>query len=137
MANGPNANCTTGVGDIMPYMSSFLNNLDIVDQVNNPAGSFNLTQLRDQAGQLPYVATELLNMSDIRMLYNNVLPGRPVPSPSFSVTITPTTAVSTATATATATATSTTPTITTQAGAATVSFSLLTTLVGLLLASVL
>jgi len=80
MANGSNTNCTTSVGVIIPYMPSFSNNLDIVDQDNNPAGSFNLIQLHDQARQFPNVTTELFIMrDDIRILYYNVFPVRPCP----------------------------------------------------------
>ena len=82
MADGQD-NCTNGVGDIgtstLPTVG-----LDISDQVNNAAGTFNLTQLREQARSFPYVMTDLLmNRSDIMMLYQYVLPGRPVPNLDF------------------------------------------------------
>ena len=82
MANGLNTNCTVAVFNVTSYMSSF-NNLEISDQVDNPSGYFNLTQLRQQAEALPYVATELLMDSDIMMLYGNVLPGYAIPNLSF------------------------------------------------------
>ena len=100
MANGSDTNCTVGVGYISPYVSTF-NHLEISDQDNNPAGYFNLTQLREQARPLTYAVTELLtNRSDIVMLYENVLPVRDIPnldflneatpSPTMSMSATPT-----------------------------------------------
>ena len=100
MANGSDTNCTRGVDDDSSYPSNF-NSLEIADQVTNPAGMFNLTQLREQARPLTYAVTELLtNRSDIMMLYENVLPGRdipnlnflndPAPTPTMSMSATPT-----------------------------------------------
>ena len=83
MANGSDSNCTIGVGNVGSYLTSF-DCPEIVDQINNPSGSFNVSQLLQQARQLPYVVTDImLNRSDIMMLYSAVLPGRPVPDTSF------------------------------------------------------
>ena len=82
MANGSHTNCTVAVSNVTSYMSTF-DDLEISDQIRNPSGDFNLTQLRQQAAPLPYVATELLMNSDIMMLYGNVLPGRAIPNLSF------------------------------------------------------
>ena len=76
-------NCTKGVDDIgsstIPTVGAEIN-----DQVDNTAGIFNLTQLREQARSVPYVMTSLLmNRSDIMMLYEYVLPGHPVPNLDF------------------------------------------------------
>ena len=69
MANGQGS-CTISVGNIGTYTSSVIG-LEISDQADNPGGTFNLTQLREQARPLPYVMTDLLmNRSDIMMLYN-------------------------------------------------------------------
>ena len=82
MANGQDS-CTIGVGNVAIYTPSSVG-LDISDQVDNPTGTFNLTQLREQARPLPYVMNNLLmDRSDIMMLYNYVLPGRPVPNMDF------------------------------------------------------
>ena len=99
-ADGPSTNCTIGVDDVSPYNSIF-DYREITDQEDNPAGTFNLTQLREQAMLQTYVVTELLtNRSDIKMLYENVLPGRdipnldffnePTPSPTSSMSVNPT-----------------------------------------------
>ena len=90
-ANGSNSNCTTDVGIVGQYLRVF-NCLDISDQVNNPTGSFNTSQLRHQARQLPYVMTDLLNRDDVMLLYSVVLPRYSVPDISFlnAVDITPT-----------------------------------------------
>lgn len=99
-ADGPSTNCTIGVDNISPYNSTF-DCREITDQEDNPAGTFNLTQLREQARLHTYVVTELLtNRSDIVMLYENVLPGRdipnldffnePTPSPTSSMSVNPT-----------------------------------------------
>ena len=78
-------NCTNGVNDIGTSAPPTVG-LDISDQVNNTAGTFNLTQLREQARSVPYVMTSLLmNRSDIMMLYEYVLPGRPIPSLDFLI----------------------------------------------------
>ena len=83
MANGSDSNCTIGVGNVGSYLTSF-DCPEIVDQINNPSGSFNVSQLLQQARQLPYVVTDIMsNRSDIMMLYSAVLPGRPVPDTSF------------------------------------------------------
>ena len=115
MANGQD-NCTIGIGNVGTYTSSDIG-LEISDQVDNPTGPFNLTELREQARPLPYVMTELLtNRSDIMMLYDYTLPGRPVPNLDFlndTTTTTETTATLTATMTMTTNATVTTPTIAT------------------------
>ena len=96
MANGSDSNCTISVGNVGPYLTSY-DSPEIIDQINNPSGSFNTSQLHQQAKQLPYVMTDIvMNRSDIMMLYSAVLPGRPVPDTSFlydSYT-TPTTSVS-------------------------------------------
>ena len=63
-------------------MSTF-DDLEVSDQIDNPSGVFNLTQLRQQTEPLPYEATRLLMDSDIMMLYGNVLPGRAIPGLSF------------------------------------------------------
>ena len=100
MANGSHTNCTVGVDNISPYVSTF-NHLEISDQDGNPAGYFNLTQLREEARPLTYAVTELLtNRSDIMSLYENVLPGcdipnldflnEPTPSPTISMSATAT-----------------------------------------------
>ena len=125
--------CTNGVGNISNSTAPTVG-LEISDQVDNTAGIFNLTQLRYQARSFPYVTTNLLtNRSDIMMLYQYVLPGRPEPSLDFLIESTPaTSATSSATLTPTTT-TSPTPT----GGAATISYSLFITLAALLLASVL
>ena len=82
MANGQ-GNCTIGVGNVGTYTPSDIG-FDISDQVDNPTGPLSLTQLREQARPLPYVMTELLmNRSDIMMLYNYTLPGRPFPNLDF------------------------------------------------------
>ena len=99
-ADGPSTNCTIGVDNVSPYNSTF-DCREITDQEDNPAGTFNLTQLREQARLQTYVVTELLtNRSDIMMLYENVLPGRdipnldffsePKPSPTSSMSVNPT-----------------------------------------------
>ena len=99
MAHGSDHNCTIGVDNVSPYMSTF-DKLEISDQVDNPTGDFNLTELREQARSLTYIVTELLtNRSDIMMLYGNVLPGRdipnldflnePTPSPTISISVSP------------------------------------------------
>ena len=68
MANGSHTNCTVGVDDISPYVSTF-NHLEISDQDDNPAGYFNLTQLREQARPMTYAVTELLtNRSELIIL---------------------------------------------------------------------
>ena len=83
MANGSDSNCTIGIGNVGSYLTSF-DCPEIIDQINNPSGSFNVSQLLQQARQFPYVVTDImLNRSDIMMLYNAVLPGRPVPDISF------------------------------------------------------
>ena len=135
MANGPDTNCTLGVGNISPYMSTF-DSLEIADQENNPAGTFNLTQLREQAmPPLTYAVTNLLtNRSDIMMLYDIVLPERDIPNLDFLNEPAPTPTI-TATATATQTA-SQSPRPTDTGGATAVSFSLFITLVALLFTSV-
>ena len=81
-ANGSNSNCTTDVGIVGQHLREF-NLLDISDQLNNPIGSFNTSQLRHQARQLPYVMTDLLNRDDIMMFYSVVLPRHPVPDICF------------------------------------------------------
>ena len=161
MADGSSSNCTVGVGNITPYISSF-DSLDITDQVENPAGSFNITQLHNQAITLPYVMTDLLmNRNDVMMLYENVLPGYPVPDLSFlndtiptpsptsdipptsssdSDTL-PTLSATSDTQPSTSTTSVITPSITPGAdgggAAATISFSLCITVVALLFAIVL
>ena len=160
MANGQ-GNCTIGVGNVGTYTPSNIG-LEISDQVDNPTGPFNLTQLREQAQPLPYVMTDLLtNRSDIMMLYNYTLPGRPVPNLDFlngtttanATTTTTTTDTIGITPTTTTAATDTTNTIgttvtpsTTDIPAATppggggttaISYSLFITLAALLVASVL
>lgn len=72
MANGSNSDCTIGVGNIGSYLSLF-NDLGIDDQVDNPAGSFDTSELYNQARQLPYVMTDLLNRNDMMMLYTAIL----------------------------------------------------------------
>lgn len=140
-ANGSSTSCTVGVQDISSYTSTY-NQLEIADQVTNPAAvpnGFNTSQLRYQARQLPYVLTEVLNRIEAKMLYNNVLPGRPEPDLGFlnDSIVAPTTTV-----TATITITDM-PTMTPRGGGddgggdITVSFSPLTTLVAFLLACVL
>ena len=74
MANGSDSNCTVGVNTVAPYSQLFYCS-EIYDQVHNPAGSFNVSQLLHQARQLPYVMIDLLNRSDIMMLITAVLPG--------------------------------------------------------------
>ena len=74
MANGSDSNCTVGVNNIAPYSQSFYS-LEIYDQVHNPAGSFNVSQLLYQARQLPYVMIDLLDRCDIILLIRAVLPG--------------------------------------------------------------
>ena len=161
MADGQ-GNCTIGVGNVGTYTPSNIG-LEISDQVDNPTGPFNLTQLREQARPLPYVMTELLmNRSDIMMLYNYTLPGRPVPNLDFlnDTTINATTTTTTTTTdtigitpTTTTAATDTTDTIGTTAtpsttdipaatppdggGSTAISYSLFITLAALLVASVL
>ena len=130
MADGQGS-CTIGVGNIGTYTPSNIG-LEISDQVDNPTGSFNLTQLREQARPLPYVMTELLmNRSDIMMLYNYTLPGRPVPNLDF---LDDTTGTTTATP---PTSDTTTAPPGGGGGATIISYSLFITLVALLLASVL
>ena len=132
LANGPDTNCTIGVDDISSYMSTF-DRLEISDQEDNPAGTFNLTQLREQARPLTYAVTELLtNRSDIMMLYEIVLPGRdipnldflnePTPTPTISMSVSPTASES--------------PRPTETAGTTAVSFSLFIMLAALLFTSV-
>ena len=82
VANESDTNCTIGVGNVASYFTSF-NCPEIIDQLNNPTGSFNISQLHQQARQLPYVMTDLLNSSDIMMLYNAVLPEHPIPNIKF------------------------------------------------------
>ena len=126
-------NCTNGVGNFGNSTLSTVG-LEISDQVDNTAGTFNLTQLRYQAGSFPYVMTNLLkNRSDIMMLYQYVLPGRPVPNLDFLDEPTPVTTSAVPSATVTLPTPSPTPT----GGAATISYSLFITLAALLLASVL
>ena len=95
MANGTDSNCTVGVNNVAPYLQLF-DCLEISDQVHNPAGSFNVSQLLHQARQLPYVMIDLLNRSDVMMLSRAVLPGY-LPDTSFlnasDVTLTTTTPV--------------------------------------------
>ena len=81
MANGSDSNCTVGVNNVAPYLQLF-DCLEISDQVHNPAGSFNVSQLLHQARQLPYVMIDLLNRSDVMMLSRAVLPGY-LPDTSF------------------------------------------------------
>ena len=119
---------------LLTCMSTF-DRLEIADQEDNPAGIFNLTQLREQARPQTYAITELLtNRSDIMMLYEIVLPGRdipnldflndPTPKPTISMSVSPTASV--------------TPRPTETGGGATaVSFSLFITLAALLFTSVL
>ena len=117
MANGQGS-CTISVGNIGTYTSSVIG-LEISDQADNPGGTFNLTQLREQARPLPYVMTDLLmNRSDIMMLYNYVLPGRPIPNLDFLNDATITTTITTATTTVATTTTNTTTTATTTITAA-------------------
>lgn len=127
MANGSNP-CTIGVNNTGSYTSTFTD-LEISEQVDNQVGPFNLSQLRDQAAQLPYVLTSLLmDSNDTRMLYGNVLPGREIPNLSFlNATPSPTMP------------TDTDPTMPPGGddGAAAISFSLCITMVALLLATVL
>ena len=134
MANGQD-NCTIGVDAVVNTYTPSAIGLDISDQADNPGGTFNLTQLREQARPLPYVITDLLmNRSDIMMLYNYVLPGRPIPNLDFlNDATTTTTTAATATPTPTATPTTNPP----SGGATAISYSLFITLVALLLASVL
>ena len=82
MVNGSHTNCTVAVSNVTSYMSTF-DELEISDEIDNPSGVFNLTQLRQQAELLPYETTRLLMDSDIMMLYGNVLPGRAIPNLSF------------------------------------------------------
>ena len=100
MANGSDANCTIGVDNISSYMSNF-DRLEISDQEDNPAGIFNLTQLREQARPMTYAVTNLLtNRSDIMMLYEDVLPQRDIPNLDFliePIIPTPTTSATVAT----------------------------------------
>ena len=136
MANGQ-GDCTIGVGNVSTYTSSDIG-LEISDQVDNPTGPFNLTQLRYQARPLPYVITELLtNRSDIMMLYNYTLPGRPVPNLDFLIDATGTTTTATPSASVTASPTPTTPGGGGGGGSSVISYSMFITLVALLLASVL
>ena len=121
MANGQGS-CTISVGNIGTYTPSVIG-LEISDQADNPGGTFNLTQLREQARPLSYVMTDLLmNRSDIMMLYNYVLPGRPIPNLNFlndaTITTTTTTVITTTVATTT-TNTTTTATTTITAAATT------------------
>ena len=110
IANGQGS-CTIRVGNIDTYTPSVIG-LEISDQADNPGGTFNLTQLREQARPLPYVMTDLLmNRSEIMMLYNYVLPGRLVLDLDFlddaTITTTATTTVATTTTNTTTTATTT------------------------------
>ena len=82
MANGSDSNCTIGVGNVAPYLTSF-NCPEIIDQLNNPSGSFNVSHLYQQARRFPYVMTDMLNNSEIMMLYSAVLPEHPVPNLKF------------------------------------------------------
>ena len=128
MADGSNP-CTIGVNSTGSYTSTFTD-LEISEQVDNPVGPFNLSQLRDQAAQLPYVLTSLLmDSNDTRMLYENVLPGREIPNLSFLNDTTNSTTMPT----------DTDPTMSPGdgGGAAAISFSLGIILVALLLAIVL
>ena len=126
-------NCTVGVDDITTYMSSF-NSLEIADQDGNPAGTFDLAQLREQASLQTYAVTELLtNRGDIVMLYEDVLPGRDIPNLDFLSEPEPTPTISAA---ATQTASETPRPTETGGGATAVSFSLFITLVALLFTSV-
>ena len=119
MANGQGS-CTISVGNIGTYTSSVIG-LEISDQADNPGGTFNLTQLREQARPLSYVMTDLLmNRSDIMMLYNYVLPGRPIPNLDFlNVTTITTTTTATITTTVATTTTNTTTTAATTITATT------------------
>ena len=110
MANGQGS-CTISVGNIGTYTPSVIG-LEISDQADNPGGTFNLTQLREQVRSLSYVMTDLLmNRSDIMMLYNYVLPGRPIPNLDFlNVTTITTTTTATITTTVATTTTNTTTT---------------------------
>ena len=81
MANGSDSNCTVGVNNVAPYFQLF-ECLEISDQIHNPAGSFNVSQLLHEARQLPYVMIDLLNRSDVMMLSRAVLPGY-LPDTSF------------------------------------------------------
>ena len=132
MANGT-GDCTVGVDDITTYTSTF-DGLEIADQEDNPTGTFNLAQLREQARLQTYAVTELLeNRNDIVMLYKSVLPGREIPNQDFLNEPEPTPTTS---ATATQTATETPRPTETGGGATAVSFSLFITLVALLFTSV-
>ena len=107
-------------------MSDF-NLLDVDDQANNPAGMFDTTMLRTQAGQQPYVVTDFVNMDgDNSALFMSLLPSRPIPSTSFLNETTGTTVLPTPTPTPTPT--------NGGGGAAALSFSLFTTLMVLVLA---
>ena len=85
---------------------------------------FNITMLRYQAGQQPYVVTDFVNMDDgNEALFMSLLPSRTIPDTSF---LNDTTTVS---------ATPTSPTNEVGGGgAAAISFSLFTTLMALVLA---
>ena len=107
MANGQGS-CTISVGNIGTYTPSVIG-LESSDQADNPGGTFNLTQLREQARPLSYVMTDLLmNRSDIMMPYNYVLPGRPIPNLDFLNDATITTTIATTTIIATTTTNTTT-----------------------------
>ena len=155
MAYGSDANCTIGVDNVSPYMSTF-DRLEIADQEDNPTGDFNLTELRDQARPLIYVVTELLtNRSDIMMLYKNVLPGRDIPNLDFLIEPSPSPTISMSVSSNELTPTENEPTLSPTislnvsptathtprerqpgGGATAVSFSLLITLATLLFASI-
>ena len=130
MADASNPMCTLGVNNITNSYASTFTDLEISEQDDNPAGSFNLSQLQDQARQLPYVLTSLLmDSNDTRMLYGNVLPGREIPNLSFLNDTTNSTTMPP----------DTDPTMSPGGGggAAAISFSLCITMVALLLATVL
>ena len=131
MADGqPDVNCTVGVDNITSYTSTF-DRLEISDQGSNPSGTFNQTELRDQARPLTYAVTELTNRSDVMMLYEDVLPGRDIPNLEFLIEPMPT--PTTTVVTPTATGDMPKPT---DGGTTAVSFSLFITLVALLFTSV-
>ena len=128
-------NCTNGVNNIGNSTTPTVG-AEIDNQVDNTAGTFNLTQLREQARSFPYVMTDLLtNRSDIMMLYEYVLPGRSVPNLNFLAEPTPSLTTSFVVPSATVTTASPTPTET--GGSAAISYSLFITLAALLLANVL
>ena len=65
-------------------MSDF-NSLDVDDQANNPAGMFNATMLRIQAGQQPYVVTDFVNMDGGNSgLFMSLLPNHDLSSLNFT-----------------------------------------------------